>query len=401
MLKGKKIILGITGSIAAYKAAVLCRRLIRKGALVKVIMTPAAKEFVGEITLSTLSKHPVMSEINSESTWNNHVELGLWADVLLVAPASANTLAKMANGLCDNLLLATYLSAKCPTLVAPAMDLDMWQHTATQNNLLKLQSYGNEIIPVEHGELASGLVGNGRLAEPETIVAYLEKFFDKKKTPAGLAKLKGKTVLINAGPTFEPIDPVRFIGNRSSGKMGIALAEQMATAGASVTLVLGDTPLRPIHPAIKTISAPTASAMLLHMKKHFPKAQITICAAAVADYTPIKVATQKIKKAETDFTLSLSKTTDILATLGALKKKGQRLIGFALETDNALANAKKKLLAKNADLIVLNTLEDKGAGFAHDTNKVTLVTRTKKQKFELKSKSEVAKDILNAIISLK
>ncbi|MFM2048223.1 MAG: hypothetical protein RI955_771, partial [Bacteroidota bacterium] len=362
MLQHKKIIVAITGSIAAYKAAFLVRLLVKCGADVQVIMTEAATQFIPAITLSTLSKNKVLVELINDENWNNHVELGLQADLMIVAPASANTIAKMSNGICDNLLTAVYFSAKCPVAFAPAMDLDMWLHPSTKNNVAKLQQYGNHLIDVENGELASGLIGKGRMAEPETIVEWAKNYFASKQE---LQKLHGKNILITAGPTFEPIDPVRFIGNRSSGKMGIELAETAAKNGANVTLLLGDTNLKASHKNIVTISCHTAQSMYNAASNYFSKNDIAICAAAVADYMPVQVATEKIKKSENSVVIELKKTPDILASLGKIKTANQILIGFALETNNELENAKNKLKNKNADIIVLNSLQNKGAGFQH------------------------------------
>jgi phosphopantothenoylcysteine decarboxylase/phosphopantothenate--cysteine ligase len=395
MLAGKKIVLGITGSIAAYKSAVLTRLLVKAGAEVKVIMTASAHDFITPLTLSTLSKNPVLTSFQKDASgqWNNHVDLGLWADVMLIAPASANTIAKMANGLCDNLLLAVYLSARCPVMLAPAMDLDMLQHLATQENLNKLRQFGNHIIAPGYGELASGLIGNGRMAEPEEIVAALEEHFGSKK------KLTGKTVLVTAGPTYEAIDPVRFIGNHSSGKMGFAIAEELANQGANVTLVSGPTQQHTNHPGISVKKVISAEDMFTACKDLFPTTDITVLAAAVADYRPVEKAEQKIKKKDENLSLALTKTTDIAASLGKLKHNGQVIVGFALETENEQANAQKKLESKNFDLIVLNSLNDKGAGFSHDTNKITIINRQNKSvSYELKSKRDVARDIVQAII---
>lgn len=395
MLKGKKIVLGVTGSIAAYKSAILTRLLVKEGAEVKVIMTPAAKDFITPLTLSTLSKNPVLSDFRKNETgeWNNHVELGLWADVLVIAPASANTISKIANGQCDNLLLATYLSARCPVYLAPAMDLDMLQHPATQENLKKIGSYGNRIINAEFGELASGLTGNGRMAEPETIVGVLQNFFSDDQ------RLKGKKVLVTAGPTYEAIDPVRFIGNHSSGKMGFAIAEALAEKGATVELITGPTHQHTIHPAVRVKSVVSAEEMFNACTKLFPQSDIAVLSAAVADYKPLVRAEQKIKKKDDHLTLELTKTHDIAASLGKMKTNGQVIVGFALETEQEQLNAGKKLESKNFDLIVLNSLNDKGAGFGHDTNKITIIDRQQHAKtFELKSKKEVAEDIAEAII---
>jgi phosphopantothenoylcysteine decarboxylase / phosphopantothenate---cysteine ligase len=397
-LKGKNILLGITGSIAAYKSALIVRLLVKAGAHVKVIMTPAATSFITPLTIATLSKNEVLEHLSSDSKWTNHVELGLWADVFLIAPASANTVAKMATGICDNLLLATYLSARCPVIIAPAMDLDMWLHPATQDNIKLLVSRQVQLIPVEKGELASGLNGAGRMAEPENIIPHVEALLAKQKT---FNTLSGKTVLINAGATKEPIDPVRFISNHSSGKMGIALADYCAQQGAQVTLVLGASNLLPTHSAVNLVRAETAAKMYEVMTDLFPKNDITICAAAIADYTPAQPNDLKIKKKEATMSIALEKTKDILAELGSRKQKNQYLIGFALETNNELENAKEKLLKKNADLMVLNSMQDAGAGFNTDTNKITLIDRQNKTTvFELKNKSEVAQDIINYILPL-
>lgn len=393
MLKGKKILVGITGSIAAYKAAFFVRLLVKAGAEVKVVMTEASKTFITPLTLSTLSKNPVLSSFTNgdQGEWNNHVELGLWADVMMIAPASANTLGKMANGLCDNLLLATYLSARCPVFVAPAMDLDMYQHPSTKANLVKLASYGNHVIEAEDGELASGLSGVGRMAEPEHLVAHLEEFFDLKK------KLKGKKVLITAGPTYEAIDPVRFIGNHSSGKMGYALAEEADAQGADVTLISGPTHLN-APKGVKLIKVSSGREMYEAALAHYISTDINIFAAAVADYAPKTVAAQKIKKDDDEMNITLSKTIDIAKALGIEKKPGQFNVGFALETENELENAKGKIKKKNFDMIVLNSLNQAGAGFGYETNKITLIDKANNiQDFELKTKQEVAKDIIQAI----
>jgi phosphopantothenoylcysteine decarboxylase / phosphopantothenate---cysteine ligase len=395
MLQGKKIVLGVTGSIAAYKAAVLTRLLVKAGAEVNVVMTDSAKTFITPLTLSTLSKNPVHSEfIKDESgQWNNHVELGLWADAMIIAPASANTLAKMATGRCDNLLMAVYLSARCPVFLAPAMDLDMLKHDATQDNLEKITSFGNRIIDPTYGELASGLTGTGRMAEPEEIVAELQSFFKNGNA------LKGKTVLVTAGPTYEAIDPVRFIGNHSSGKMGYALAESLANLGATVNLVSGPTALHTSHPNVIVKNVMSAEEMYEACMELFPASDIAVLAAAVADYKPTVKADQKIKKKDETLVIELTKTKDIAASLGKLKQQGQVIVGFALETEQEKENALKKLEAKNFDLIILNSLNDKGAGFGHDTNKITLIDRSQTVKsFELKSKKEVAHDIVSAIL---
>lgn len=392
---GKKIILGISGSIAAYKAAFLTRLLIKSGAEVQVLMTEAATQFITPLTLSTLSKRPVHTQVSSEESWNNHVELGLWADAMIIAPTTATTLAKLANGIADNVIVATYLSARCPVFFAPAMDLDMWLHPSTVSNVQKLQSYGNQLIDVAHGELASGLVGNGRMAEPEFIVETLEKYFSQKED------LAGKRALITAGPTYEPIDPVRFIGNRSSGKMGVALAKELAERGAKVKLILGPSSLKIQHPNIETIRVTNAQSMYEAAQSRFEKSDISILAAAVADYRPVNVADKKIKKKDKTLTIELEKTTDIAATLGEQKRDNQLLIGFALETNNEIENAKGKLERKNFDFIVLNSLQDKGAGFAVDTNKITILRKDNKMKdFELKSKTKVAIDIVDEIVSM-
>jgi phosphopantothenoylcysteine decarboxylase / phosphopantothenate---cysteine ligase len=396
MLTGKKIVLGVCGSIAAYKSAVLTRLLVKAGADVTVVMTPAAHDFITPLTLSTLSKHPVLTDFSNDKTgqWNNHVDLGLWADAIVVAPASAHTLAKMANGLCDNLLLAVYLSARCPVFLAPAMDLDMLKHPSTRSNLEKLAHYGNHFIDPTYGELASGLVGTGRMAEPEEILQHLEKHFSEHTK-----KLSGKTVLVTAGPTYEAIDPVRFIGNHSSGKMGYAIAEELAEQGARVNLVTGPTHQHTNHPGISVKKVTSAAEMYTACASLFPTADITVLAAAVADYRPAERAEQKIKKKEETMSLALTKTQDIAESLGKMKHNGQVIVGFALETENEQANAVKKLQAKNFDLIVLNSLNDNGAGFGHDTNKITIIDRQNHTAaFDLKDKKEVARDIVQAII---
>ena len=392
MLQNKKILLGVTGSIAAYKTAVLTRLLVKAGTEVKIVMTPAAKDFVTPLSLSTLSKNPVLADLAENDSWANHVMLGRWADVMLIAPLSCNTLAKMTTGLCDNLLMAVYLSATCPVVVAPAMDEDMWHHASTKKNLETLSAFGNHIIPVDNGELASGLVGEGRMAEPEAIVNWLHDFFFNEK------ELSGKKILITAGPTYEKIDPVRFIGNHSSGKMGVAIAEEMKSRGADVTLVLGPSGIK-VNGGIKVMNVTSAAEMLEACEKEFATSDITIMSAAVADYTPVQAAEEKIKKTETDLTVSLTKTTDILKKLGAAKTSNQVLVGFALETNNETEYALQKLQSKNADMIVLNSLQDAGAGFGHDTNKITIFDKTgKAYPFGIKSKKEVAKDIVNTII---
>ncbi len=396
MLNNKNILLGVCGSIAAYKSASLVRLLIKAGANVKVILTTDASNFITPLTLATLSKNPVYTQYFEAETgvWSNHVELGLWADYMLIAPVTANTLGKMANGLCDNLLTAAYLSAKCPILFAPAMDLDMWKHESTQENIAKLQSYGNLLVAPGKGELASGLYGEGRMAEPEEILAVLE-FEIKKGLP-----LLGKQVMVTAGPTYEAIDPVRFIGNHSSGKMGFAIAEEMYKHGAHVTLITGPTSLKASN-GIKRIDVVSANDMLEACQTHFSGSEITVMSAAVADYTPVDVAQQKIKKKEDHFNIELKKTTDILAVLGKQKTDKQLLIGFALETTDEENYAKEKLKKKNLDLIVLNSLNDKGAGFKTETNKITIFNSAfQKKAFEVKSKTEVAKDICSEILKL-
>lgn len=397
MLQGKNILIGVCGSIASYKSATLVRLLIKAGASVKVVMTKDATNFITPLTLSTLSKNPVLSEYFTASTgeWNNHVELGLWADLLIIAPASANTIAKIANGLCDNLLTAVYLSAKCPVYFVPAMDLDMWKHPSTQNNIQKLISYGNSLIKPAYGELASGLTGEGRMAEPEEIVDYL----NSEHSPA--MPLRGRKALVTAGPTFEAIDPVRFIGNHSSGKMGFAIAEQLFNLGAEVTLISGPSALQLKSTRIKRIDITSAQEMLNAIHNHFSDADITVMSAAVADYRPKEVAPEKIKKDSSEFNIELVKTTDILSELGRLKREGQILVGFALETNNEEENAVKKLKKKNLDFIVLNSLRDEGAGFKSDTNKITIIDKhLQKESFLLKNKDDVAKDICIKIIDL-
>lgn len=393
MLKGKKIILGITGSIAAYKMVHFVRLLVKEGAELKVIITPAAKDFVSTLSLSTLSRNPVLSDLFDEETWANHVMLGRWADLMLIAPLSCNTLAKMANGLCDNLLMATYLSAICPVVVAPAMDEDMWHHKTTQRNLDQLRSFGNAVIPVGKGELASGLVGEGRMAEPEEMIEFISSRFFSDRS------LAGKKALVTAGPTYEAIDPVRFIGNHSSGKMGIAIAEELYRRGADVTLILGPGTTPFSANGIKLQRVVSAAEMYQACNEVFPGMDIAVMSAAVADYTPTTKANEKIKKKEDSFSLELVKTKDILQNLGQQKKKGQVLVGFALETTQEREYALGKLEKKNADLIVLNSLNDTGAGFGHDTNKVTIFSRDgEEMKFDTKSKSAVAKDIVDTII---
>jgi phosphopantothenoylcysteine decarboxylase/phosphopantothenate--cysteine ligase len=394
-MKGKNIIVGITGSIAAYKAAILIRLLIKDGAKVKVIMTPLAKEFITPLTLATLSKNPILIDFfNPENgDWNSHVDLGLWADAYLIAPATANTLSKMAYGIADNLLLTTYLSARCPVFFAPAMDMDMFQHQATQQSINILTNRGNHCIQPSSGELASGLIGKGRMEDPEIIVKYLSDFFQNNKL------FSGKKILITAGPTYEAIDPVRFIGNHSSGKMGFALAEKAAEMGADVTLVSGLVNLTANHKNIKRIDIISAEEMYNAVKQFYQDSDINIFAAAVADYTPVNKSDKKIKKENEILKIELKKTIDIAKILGKEKKHNQINIGFALETDNELINAQSKLLSKNFDFIVLNSLQEEGAGFKHDTNKITIIDRNNNiQNFELKTKQKVAEDILNKII---
>ena len=393
--KNKKILLGITGSIAAYKCATLIRLLVKAGHEVKCIMTESATKFIAPLTLSTLSKNKVVTDFFKEEEWENHVALGMWADVMLIAPLSATTLSKLANGLSDNMLVATYLSAKCPCIVAPAMDLDMWVHQSTVRNLEIIKRDGVSIIPVGEGELASGLHGPGRMAEVEEIVEFLDDFFEETKD------LRGKKILITAGPTFEHLDPVRFIGNHSSGKMGIALANEAARRGGEVYLVLGPTKLTPTSD-VKVINVVSANEMYEACNVVFETCDIVIWSAAVADYKPINVSKEKIKKSDTSYELKLEKTIDIAGTLGNKKAENQVLVGFALETNDEYENAIKKIHKKNLDFIVLNSLNDQGAGFGHDTNRVTIITENGKTKvFELKTKIEVAKDIINEIIALK
>jgi phosphopantothenoylcysteine decarboxylase/phosphopantothenate--cysteine ligase len=452
MFQGKKILLGVTGSIAAYKSLLLVRLLIREGATVRVIQTPASRDFVTSLSLSTLSRHPVLSDLFAADTWANHVELGRWADIFLIAPLSCNTLAKMAQGLCDNLLLATYLSAVCPVVVAPAMDEDMWRHPSNRTNLERLRSFGNLIIPVRNGELASGLYGDGRMAEPEEIMDFVGGILKGKdggmpvdtradakgtdeseretypslegyervpnsvrnevhgRSSAGGEKgrtttdrdLAGKRVLVTAGPTYEAIDPVRFIGNHSSGKMGIALAEELAGRGAQVDLVLGPSVLSTHQAGITTHRVISAAEMYNACMESFRKSDIAIMSAAVADYTPVEVAAEKIKKSDSDsLMLELTRTKDILKALGDIKKKGQVLVGFALETRDEKAYALSKLQTKNADLIVLNSAKDEGAGFGVDTNKITIFSKDGQEwSYEQKPKQQVAKDIVDQVVKL-
>ena len=390
-LKGKKIVLGITGSIAAYKACLLIRGLIKKGAEVQVVITPSGKEFITPITLSALTSKPVISEFFSQrdGSWHSHVDLGLWADAMIIAPATASTIGKMAHGVADNMLITTYLSMKAPVFVAPAMDLDMFAHPSTQNNLNILRSYGNIIIDPASGELASHLEGKGRMEEPENIVRFLEQYFSAQQD------LSGEKVLITAGPTYEKIDPVRFIGNYSSGKMGIALAEECAQRGAEVYLVCGPTHLTTQHPHIKRIDVESASEMYEAALRIFPDTKATILCAAVADFTPEETAEMKIKREKEDMVLRLKPTKDIAQSLGQIKSDGQALVGFALETNDEMLNAQKKLEKKNLDFIVLNSLNDAGAGFRHDTNKISIITKDGCTPFPLKNKQEVAKDIID------
>ncbi len=391
-LKGKKIVLGITGSIAAYKSILLVRLFVQEGADVKVVLTPAAKDFVSPLVLSTLSKNKVLIDLFDENSWANHVGLGRWADLMLIAPLSCNTLAKLANGLCDNLLTAVYLSAICPVMVAPAMDEDMWRHTSTKNNISKIQSYGNIIIPVETGELASGLKGEGRMAEPEIVIEKIEHFFLSRNDFAGIK------VLITAGPTYEAIDPVRFVGNHSSGKMGIALAEELSVRGAEVVLVLGPSNQTINCRLSKLIRVKSAEEMYNACMEEFSSCAIAIMSAAVADYTPVAAAEQKLKKTEISFQIELKRTKDILGSLGAVKKPKQWLVGFALETNNEKEYAIGKMKAKNADMIVLNSLNDEGAGFGADTNKISIFDKKENEySFSLKSKAEVATDIIETL----
>jgi phosphopantothenoylcysteine decarboxylase/phosphopantothenate--cysteine ligase len=393
MLKGRKILLGICGSIAAYKSALLVRLLVKEGAEVRVIMTPSALDFITPLTLSTLSRGPVLTEFASKSgDWNNHVELGLWADIFLIAPLTANTLAGMAHGEANNLLLATYLSARCPVIVAPAMDLDMLQHPSTQRNMETIRGFGCISLDSRFGELASGLVGSGRMAEPEEIIHEIRIHFATRDI------LKGKKALVTAGPTYEAIDPVRFIGNNSSGKMGYAIAEALAQRGAHVDLVSGPTSLKITHPLIQTTRVTSADQMYEACAEIFPSSDIGVLSAAVADYKPAIAASEKIKKTGGDLQLTLTRTPDIAQALGKMKKGNQFLVGFALETQDALSNARQKLVSKNFDLIVLNSLKDEGAGFSHDTNNVTIIGKNEHKEYSLKTKKEVAGDIVDAII---
>ncbi len=393
MLGGKKILLGITGSIAAYKSILLTRLLVKAGAEVRIILTPSAKDFVTPLTLSTLSKNPVLTELFDEQSWANHALLGRWADLMIIAPLSCNSLAKMASGQCDNLLMAVYLSATCPALVAPAMDEDMWDHPTTKKNLDTIASFGNRMIPVTSGELASGLSGEGRMAEAEDIFSIVMDFFSTRQT------LKGKKVLVTAGPTYEPIDPVRFIGNHSSGKMGMAIARELSDRGADVTVVLGQVSISFNEAGMKIIKVETAEEMYKACMRVFNKTDLAVMTAAVADYAPAKRSNEKIKKHDEILNLELKKTKDILGSLGQVKKKNQVLVGFALETENEKEHALAKLKNKHADMIVLNSLRDKGAGFGGDTNQVTVISKNGKfTAFPLQSKETTARDIVNLII---
>lgn len=398
MLKGKKIILGITGSIAAYKAAYIIRALVKKGAEVQVVITPGGKEFITPITLSALSSNPVISEFfsNRDGSWHSHVDLGLWADAMLIAPATASSIGKMANGIADNMLITTYLSCKAPVFIAPAMDLDMFAHPSTQQNIEKLRSFGNHIIEPGEGELASHLVGKGRMEEPDAIVGVLDRYFD------GLGSLSQKKIVITAGPTYEKIDPVRFIGNYSSGKMGFALAEACAAQGAQVTLIAGPVSLSTTHPGIRRIDVESAEEMYQAAVRTFPDSDAAILCAAVADYRPEVQSDEKIKREKTgDITMHLVPNPDIAAALGKMKQAGQRLVGFALETTNEVAHATEKLERKNLDFIVLNSLKDKGAGFRCDTNKVSILEANGKlTEYPVKPKNEVAGDIVEKLASL-
>ena len=395
MVEGKKILLGICGSIAAYKSILLIRLLVKAGAEVKVVITHSAKDFVTPLSLSTISKNEVLVDSSRNDVWNNHVQLGRWADIMLIAPLSCNTLAKMANGICDNLLLATYLSATCPVVVAPAMDEDMWLHPTTKVNVEKIQANGNAVIPVEKGELASGLYGDGRMAEPEQIISYMERNFFFNPV------LKGRKALVTAGPTHEPFDPVRFIGNQSTGKMGAAIANELALRGAEVELILGPSSIEIKDPRIRVTRVQTAAEMYKACLDIFPSAQIAVMSAAVADYTPASFSDDKIKKNAETFNLELSRTKDILLALGKKKKPGQILVGFALENTHEEENARKKLKSKNADMIVLNSLNDAGAGFGYDTNQVTVFEKSGTvTPFGKKSKHQAARDIVDLIVKL-
>lgn len=396
-LTGKKIILAVTGSIAAYKTPQLVRLLVKAGAEVRVITTLAAESFVSPLALATVSKHAVLNSVSEGAAWNNHVELGLWADAMLIAPCSANTLAKLAHGICDNLVCAVYLSARCPVFIAPAMDEDMWHHPSTRNNINTLRGYDNHLLSVGYGELASGLTGEGRMAEPEDIVAQLSDYFEPRRKP-----LQGKKALVTAGPTYERLDPVRFIGNFSTGKMGIALADVLAEDGADVTLVCGPSHLSAQHKNVTTVHVISAAEMYDACHEAFSHSDIAILAAAVADYRPLEMAPEKIKKADETLNINLTKTKDILASLGKEKKIDQILVGFALETNNELENALQKLHKKNADAIVLNSLRDEGAGFGFDTNKITIIDKTgHTETLPLQSKTNAARAIVNHILELR
>ncbi|MBR3433531.1 MAG: bifunctional phosphopantothenoylcysteine decarboxylase/phosphopantothenate--cysteine ligase CoaBC [Bacteroidaceae bacterium] len=396
MLQGKKIVLGITGSIAAYKACYLIRGLIKQGAEVQVVITPAGKEFITPLTLSTLTGKPVVSEFfdRRDGSWHSHVQLGLWADAMIIAPATASTIGKMANGIADNMLITTYLSMKAPVFVAPAMDLDMYAHPSTQKNLDTLRSYGNHIIEPATGFLASKLEGKGRMEEPDNIIGVVDRFFGEK------TDLKGRKILITAGPTYEKLDPVRFIGNYSSGKMGIALAEECAARGAEVELVCGPVSIPTVHPGIHRTDVESAAQMYQATTTLFPEADAAILCAAVADFTPAAVAENKIKREGNRLTLELEPTRDIARELGQMKKPGQVMVGFALETNDEKSHAKEKLRKKNLDFIVLNSLQDEGAGFRHNTNKVTFIDKEGETPFPLKSKKEVARDIVNKLVTI-
>ncbi len=400
MLKGKHILVGVTGGIAAYKTATLIRLLVKEGAEVKVIMTSHAKDFITPLTLATLSKNPVLSDFydTENGDWNSHVELGLWADLFIIAPATANSIARMANGIADNLLLTSYFSARCPVFVAPSMDMDMLKHPATVINIETIRAFGNTILEPASGELASGLSGKGRMAEPEAIMEEVKSFFLKKKRNKPLT---GKHLLINAGPTREPLDPVRFISNYSSGRMGIALADAASEYGASVELVLGPVNIAPLNRSVRVINVTTAESMATECIARFPQCDVAILSAAVADFTPVETSSRKIKKTGIGSVLKLKPTTDIAETLGRIKKPSQLLAGFALETDNEIENAREKLVRKNLDMIVLNSLNEAGSGFEHSTNKITIIDRYNNiDKFELKSKEEVAEDILDKVVSM-
>lgn len=395
-LSGKKILLLISGGIAAYKMNYLVRGFVKQNAEVQVLLTPSASQFVSAVTLSTLSKKPVFSDFYDQNgTWNSHVEMALWSDVIIVAPCTANTLAKMVHGICDNLVIATYMSAKCPVFIAPAMDLDMYKHPSTLQNLEMAQDFGHVIIPAETGELASGLIGEGRMAEPETILQEISNFFQQNSS----GSLKGKKVLITAGPTYEAIDPVRFIGNHSSGKMGFALAEEAAKRGAAVVLISGPASLKPVHQNIDLHRVTSAKEMYAEVFKNYENVDVAIASAAVADYAPKEIAPEKIKKTDDSLTIELVKNPDILKAMGE-KKTNQILVGFALETQNEVENAKSKLHKKNLDMIVLNSLRNEGAGFKGDTNQIKIITNDQIQEFPLKPKSEVAKDILDFMENL-